>query len=286
MAKQKVDAYKVITDKVIAMLETHGSGWTKPWSDSLAGAPVSLSTGNPYRGINRLLLGLEGRSDTRWGTYKAWSEKGGQVRKGEKGTAVIFFKPLEIRGDDGEVEKKIPFARIYNVFNAEQVDGIELIQPEEFTPIELDQRCEDFVAATAAQIRFGGDSAFYSPVVDYIGMPRSEAFETTAGYYGVLLHELTHWTGHSTRCDRKILNSFGNEEYAFEELVAELGATFLCADLGIEIEPREDHAQYIASWLKALRNDKKLIVKAAKQAQLASEFLHGLQDDNQLAEAA
>lgn len=277
----RTDAYQTITDRVIEMMKTHGSKWTKPWVDSgLQGAPISVTTGDAYRGINRLLLAyFTPYTDARWGTYKAWNAKGAQVRKGEKGTQILFFKPLIIREDDG-TEKKIPMAKVYTVFNAEQCDNVpELPEVEPMTPTELLDHAEQFVQRTGANIELAGDVACYNPVHDRIRCPKPDQFHTTQGYYSTMLHELTHWTGHKSREDRNLLNSFGSADYAFEELVAELGATFLCADLGIEAEPREDHAQYLASWIKALKDDKKAIVKAAKLAQAAADHLHGLQVD-------
>jgi len=282
----RVDAYESITNRVIELIETHGSGWTKPWRDTgLGGAAISVTTGDCYRGINRLLLWLSPYSDSRWGTYKAWQAKGANVRKGEKGTQILFFKPLVIKQDDG-TEKQIPLAKIYTVFNAEQVEGCpELPQAEPLTPTELIDNAEQFVRGVGANINLGGDNACYIPSLDQIKVPHPDQFDATESYYGTVLHELVHWTGHKSRTDRNIANSYGSADYAFEELVAELGATFLCADLGVEQEPREDHAQYLASWLRVLRDDKRAIVKAAKLAQEAADFLHGAQDQQQ-AEAA
>lgn len=277
--KTRVDAYQIITDKVIAMIETHGANWTRPWASAgVGGAPVSVSTGDQYRGINRLMLGMSGFGDARWGTYNAWKAKGAQVRKGERGTQVLFFKPLSVTDRATGDERTIPMAKVYTVFNAEQVDGAPAVPAAApMTPKALYDHCEQFIAATGAVVRIGGDSACYSPVTDVIKCPHVDQFADVESYYGTLLHELTHWTGHKSRNDRDLLNKFGSADYAREELVAEMGAAFLCADLGLEPEPRADHAQYIAGWLKALRDDKRLIVKAAKQAQLAADYIHGLQ---------
>jgi len=155
----------------------------------------------------------------------------------------------------------------------------------ELTPTDLLDNAEAYVSNSGASITFGGDVACYSPVADKIKCPTPDQFDSTESYYGVLLHELVHWTGHKTRCNRDLLNSFGSEDYAKEELVAELGAAFLCSDLGITPEPRQDHAGYLASWLKVLKSDKKFIVRAATKAQAAIDHLNGLQA-NQSSEAA
>jgi antirestriction protein ArdC len=279
----RTDAYDSITSRVIEMMETHGAKWTQPWvSSGLATAPVSVTTGDAYRGINRLLLGFEGRADTRWGTYKAWAAKGAQVRNGEKGTQILFFKPLQVTDKQSGEEKKIRLAKVYTVFSAEQVEGApELPQVEPASPVELIDHAEHFLQTTGASISLGGDQACYSPLTDRISCPHPHQFHSAQGYYSTLLHELVHWTGHKSREARDQSGRFRSSDYAFEELVAELGATFLCADLGIESEPREDHAGYLASWLKVLRDDKRAIVKAAKLAQAAADHLHALQADQQ-----
>lgn len=292
--KPKFNAYQSITERVIRQLEkVESNGWTKSWvGDGIFGFNVSMSTGDAYRGINQLLLMFEGRSDARWGTYKAWAAAGAQVRKGEKGTQICFFNTLKKERTDGTVDQ-IPFLKLYTVFNAEQVDNAPAAEPRpEPTPIERMAAVDAWIKATDANIRHGGDVACYSPTLDLIQMPESEQFvDQTDGtraqnYYGVLLHELTHWTGHKSRCNRDFSGRFGDEAYAFEELIAELGATFACAALGIEAEPREDHAKYLKSWLKVLRGDNKAIVTAAKQAQLAFEFLDAFSTTEQAAKAA
>lgn len=284
--KKSVDHYQVITNKIIEMMETHGANWSKPWVESgMGGAPVSISTGNPYRGINWMLLGMAGYSDRRWGTFKAWQEKGASVRKGEKATSIVFFKQLEITDKDTNEQKNIPLLRAFSVFNAEQVEGAPEMDLPELTPTELLDHADAYVQNTGALITYGGDVACYSPVTDKIKCPTADQFHSTESYYGTLLHELVHWTGHKTRCNRDLLNTFGSEDYAKEELVAELGAAFLCCDLGITPEPRQDHAGYLAGWLKVLKSDKKFIVRAATKAQAAIDHLNGLQA-NRLIEAA
>lgn len=266
--------YETLTAKIIDQMETHGTGWTKQWV-SLGGAPQSISTGKAYTGINRLILGLSGHSDPRWGTYKAWAEKGCQVRKGEKATHALFFKAWETRDKATDEMVSIPLARSFAVFNAEQVDGADL---PELTPTDLVDDVESFIAKTGAVIRHGGDQACYMPSTDIIKCPLPEQFVSTEAYYAVLLHELSHWTGHKSRLDRQIANRFGSEDYAKEELIAEIASAFLCCDLGITSTPRDDHAQYLSSWLKVLRSDSRAIYTAARQAQAAAEFLHRTQE--------
>jgi antirestriction protein ArdC len=221
-----------------------------------------------------------------WASYKQWQGVDAQVRAGEKGTTIIYastFTPRDAEPDTAS----IPFIKSTKVFNAAQVDGYTA---EEAAPVSLVQRiknADQFIATTGADVRYGGDRAFYSPAQDFIGMPEPNSFkDTTTGtatenMYGTLLHELTHWTGHKARCDRKFDTRFGTSAYAAEELVAELGASFLCAGLEMSIEPRQDHAQYINSWLKLLKSDKRAIFTAASKASQAVEWLEQAQDEAQ-----
>lgn len=288
----KFDAYQSITDQIIGLIEEHGANWVKPWvgNGGTAKRPISISTGKPYQGCNPLLLWAAGFSDHRWGTYKAWQEKGCQVKAGQKaGAHIVFFKALDIKDKESGEDKTIPFLRTVAVFNAEQVDGAEpLVESAPESPAEADERVAaalTFARNTGANVNVvaGSDRAYYSPLSDKIVLPAITDFIGTAtssaqeAYAGTLLHELVHWSGHRSRLDRLKAASFGDEDYATEELVAELGATFLCADLQISAEPRPDHAQYLASWLKALKGDKRLIVRAASAASKAANFLHGLQ---------
>lgn len=288
----KFDAYQSITDQIIGLIEEHGAGWVKPWigNGGTAKRPISVSTGKAYQGINPILLWSAGFADHRWGTYKAWQDKGCQVRAGQKaGAYIVFFKALDIKDKESGEDKTIPFLRQIAVFNAEQVEGAEpLVESAPESPAEADERVKaalDFAHATGADIRVtaGSDRAFYRPstdtivvpaITDFVGTQTSSAQECFAG---TLLHELVHWTGSKGRLDRVKGTVFGDADYATEELVAELGATFLCADLQISAEPRPDHAQYLAAWLKALKGDKRLIVRAASAASKAANFLHGLQ---------
>jgi antirestriction protein ArdC len=288
--KPTLDIYAKVTTKIIADLERGNLTWLKPWQAGNPAGDISLprrSCGKAYRGINVVMLWAsaveQGFNSPLWITYKQAAELGAQVRKGEKGSPVVYADSFKKTGTDtkGEdVETTIPFLKAYTVFNAEQVDGL----PEHFytstTPISNDQpridALEQFFTATGAVIRHGGSKAYYSPSQDCVQMPEFAAFRDGESYYATLAHEITHWTSHPSRLDRQLGGKrFGDAGYAMEELVAELGAAFLCAELAITPETREDHAAYIATWLKVLRHDKRAIFTAASHAQRAADHLRG-----------
>lgn len=293
---QKFDIHQEITTRIVDAIETAGD-FRLPWIKSTVGSfarPVNITSKNPYNGVNVVSLWVSALAadypSNIWGTYRQWQEKGCQVRKGEKSSLVVFYKTFEVEGvneQTGEVEAgERMIARASRVFNAAQVEGFEIVAeelPEEptFNPIE---RAETFAAATGAQIEEGGDKACFIPSRDMIRMPDRRRFtgtETTTaaeGFYSTLAHELVHWSGAEKRLDRDLSGRFGDESYAIEELVAELGAAFLCADLGITPEPREDHACYIKNWLAVLKNDKKAIFTAAAKASQAVTWLRAHED--------
>lgn len=290
----KSDIYTKITDQIIAELEKGVRPWHKPWAAGHVAGPVSRplrGNGKPYSGINVIMLwptAMErGYSAPIWMTFKQAKELGAHVRKGEKGALVVYastFTKTEANENGEEVERDIPFLKGYTVFNVEQIDGL----PAHYTashaprlnPEQRIERAEAFFAATGADVRHGGDRAFYAPGPDFVQMPPFESFRNAGAYYGTLAHELTHWTRHKSRLDRDFgQKRFGDNAYAMEELVAELGAAFLCADLELVPQIRDDHAPYIAGWLKALKDDKRAIFTAASHAQKAADFLHGLQPD-------
>ena len=220
-----------------------------------------------------------------WMTYKQAEELGGQVGKGEKGSLVVFANRVTraVTDDKGDtVEKEIPFMKGYTVFNVEQIDGLPGHYYAAVPPVSHDvarlEEVDRFFAATGATIRHGGGQAFYSMDRDVVQMPEMPAFRDSENYYATLAHEMTHWTRHPSRLDRDMgRKRFGDAGYAMEELVAEIGAAFLCADLGITPETREDHAAYIGSWLKVLREDKRAIFTAASHAERAADHLHAYQ---------
>ena len=276
-----IDLYASVTDKIIAALEAGTAPWVCPWSKGQGSAlPANLASSRPYRGINVLLLNMQqmahGYPLNRWITFQQAKALGGSVRKGEHGTGIVFFKMLERdeAANDPGTRKVIPLLRSFTVFNADQVDGLpEALTaipapPEGWTPIAA---AEEVMARSGATIRHSGDRAFYRPADDLIYMPPREAFPNPSNYYATALHELTHWTGAESRCNRVLSSRLHIEAYAFEELVAEMGAAFLASHCGLPGELQ--HASYIASWLTALKNDKRLIFTASSLAQKAADFL-------------
>jgi len=250
--------------------------------------PVNAVTGKPYRGVNTVVLWVtaqaEGYPSAVWATYRQWAELGAQVRKGEQSSPVVFWKISDKEeGDDVEDgpedgRRSRMFARGYAVFNAAQVNGYAAPALPVLPEAERIGHAEAFFAATDIEVRHGGSRAYYRPSEDRVQMPPFEAFRDAVAYYATLAHETTHATGHPSRCARDLRGRFGEETYAAEELVAELGAAFLCADLALTSEPRPDHAAYVASWLKVLRGDKRAIFTAAAKAQAAADWMHARQD--------
>jgi len=287
----RIDVYSRVTNKILADLENGVRTWQKPWNASHTAGGITLPlrhNGTPYRGVNVLLLWCEamekGFNSPIWMTYKQASEIGAQVRKGEQGSLVVYadrFTKKETDDQGAESEREIPFMKGYTVFNVEQIDGLpaQYVAKTQESPVAMPriENAERFFAATGATIRHGGNQAFYSPTVDFVQMPPRETFKDAEAYSATLAHELTHWTAHPSRLARELGNRFGNEAYAAEELIAEMGSAFLCADLGITLEVREDHAAYLASWLKVLKADSRAIFTAAAQAQRAADYLHTLQ---------
>lgn len=291
--------YTEVTEKIVAMLETGTAPWHKPWSDGSAVIKRPLrSNGKAYKGINTLLLWSEteqhGYQSASWLTFAQAKKEGGHVKKGEKSTPVIFFKFIEIEDKETGEPKKIPLLNYYRVFNADQCENLPekyskkgvIVSPAMSNPDKPDEALESFLAGTQAVIRHGGNRAYFSPGNDYVQLPEFKFFESATRYYSVALHELTHWTGHKSRLDRIKATSFGSSDYAKEELVAELGAAFLCSELGINAEPREDHAHYLKSWLRVLKADNKAIFHAASQSESACEYLQSLQAGKSKQQAA
>lgn len=295
------DLYQSVTDRIVAALEAGTIPWHCPWNRSHGSlVPANVATGRPYRGMNVLLLNLVARSLgfplNRWLTYQQARSLGGNVRRDESGTQIVFFKLLDVENAKGDTHRAandeparrvVPLLRSFTVFNVAQVDGL----PEALTAVPAPpggwstvDAAEELLQHSGAVIRHGGNSAYYHPQGDYIQLPPPAAFPQASGYYGVALHELTHWTGHPSRCNRPLSGRQHIEAYAFEELVAEMGAAFLCSHCGIPGELQ--HAGYIASWLEALRNDKRLIFSAASLAQKAADFLLQPQIEAPLPQAA
>lgn len=291
---QRTDIYSRITDRIIEELANGVRPWMKPWNAANSNVRITRPLRHneqPYSGMNVLLLWSEqmsrGFASSMWMTFKQALELGAAVRKGETGSTVVFasrFTKAEADGKGGEVDREIPFLKTYCVFNVEQIDGLPDHYYHRSTPVldpigRIDQ-ADLFFRHTGAIIRHGGNQAFYAPGPDLIQMPPFETFKDAASYYATLSHEATHWTAPTKRVGRD-LSRYAKDrtERAREELIAELGSCFLCADLGIapELEPRPDHASYLQSWLKVLADDKRAIFQAAAHAQRAVAYLHDLQ---------
>ncbi|RVG42414.1 ArdC family protein [Sinorhizobium meliloti] len=281
------DTYQRITGTIIEQLEAGTKPWIRPWRGNSRGSLVPRrATGEAYRGINVLMLWLAselaGYEENTWMTYRQAQDLGGQVRKGEKGSLVVkygTFTPKEREDDD---ERAIPYLKGYTVFNVEQIENLpdRFYRPVEelpAAPVPHLETVEAFVRNTGAAITYGGTTACYRPAPDDILMPDRARFVDEVHLYSTLLHELSHWSGAKHRLDRDLSGRFGSESYAIEELVAELSASFLCADLGVAHDPRDNTATYLESWLQALKNDKRAIISAAARAQEAADYLHGLQ---------
>lgn len=286
------DVYQMVTDTIVQQLEAGTVPWHRSWQggpDANFAMPLNATTGKDYRGINILLLWsaniAKQYNTNEWASFKQWNSKGETIRKDEKGSLIVKYDTFEVERDD-EI-KKIPFLKSYRVFNRCQLASYNPEAKEPSEPkqslVERIKHVDGFIKNTKARISFDGTNPCYRPATDSIHMPIDADFLPTAGatatenFYAVLTHELTHWTGHTTRLDRKIKNRYGNELYAGEELVAELGAAFLCASLQITNHPKPDHASYIASWLQAMKEDKYAITAAASAASKAVDYLNALQ---------
>jgi len=296
MQNERQDVYTRVTSKIIADLEQGVRTWMKPWNAGNTGGRIMRPlrfNGMPYSGINILMLWAEsvmqGFASPTWMTFWQASELKAHVRKGEKGSLVVYANSITRteEGEQGEEsEREIHYMKGYTVFNVEQIEGLPEIyyaKPEvTTTPVERIAKAEAFFAATKADVRYRGDRAFYAAEGDYIQMPVIEAFRDPESFYATLAHESAHWTKHPSRLDRDFgRKQWGDEGYAREELVAELASAFLCADLELTPEVRDDHASYIANWLTVLKNDKRAIFSAASHAQKAVDFLHGLSGRNE-----
>ena len=271
--------YQDVTDSIIKQLEAGAVPWVKPWkADSTA--DKNIISQKAYQGINRLILGMssmvQGFDNPAWASYKQWESLGANVRKGEKGTRIVFFSPITKENKTTGETEQYAVLKAYTVFNAAQIEGLEIVAAEPLPAAEFtaNQLAEERIVKTGAAISHGGDAAFYAPSVDRIQLPHKASFDCESSYYATAFHELTHWAGAESRLDRTKGKRFADPAYAFEELVAEMGAAFLCQDYGIQGELR--HAGYIQSWLKACRDDNRAIFKAAALAQKAADYINSL----------
>ncbi len=298
----KTDVYERVTAQIVATLEQGVRPWLQPWSAGhAAGRIIRPLRGNgvPYQGINVFMLWgaavEKGYAAPIWLTFKQALDLGGAVRKGERASPVVFASTISRTETDEKTgqdqDREIPFMKSYSVFNVEQIDGL----PPDFyapaaprlDPVHRLDSAEGFFAATGATVRHGSNRAYYNVSNDFVQMPPFEAFRDVESYYATLAHEMTHWTNHGSRLDRSFgRKRFGDEGYAMEELVAELGAAFLCAELDLTPEPRPDHAAYIDSWLKVLKGDSRAIFTAASHAQRAADFLNRFSNNQAAARSA
>jgi antirestriction protein ArdC len=289
LSESKSDVFTSITAKIVAAIEAGAGEFAMPWHGSILSPafPVNAATDKPYRGVNILALWAEATFKRYisgyWASYRQWQQLGAQVRKGEHGSLIVFYKKVEQeqlalkQEDEGGLPRFV--ARASHVFNAGQVDGWQAPIPKLKSEVQISKEIAAFIEATGADIRHGVHMARYCRDLDCIEMPNPEMFigtstsSPTEAYHAVLLHELTHWSGAEHRLNREFGKRFGDHAYAFEELVAELGAAFLCSAFRITNEPRPDHAAYVSSWLDILNRDTKAVFTAASRAQEAVEYL-------------
>lgn len=271
---------KEISDKIISAMESGELPWIKPWSGIGGGnMPRNAVSRRAYSGANVALLWLasdeKGYSSNRWLTYKQAQEAGGNVRKGEKSTTIVYASTFEKENDKGEKDV-IPFLKAFPVFALEQCEGLDhmIEKPAIVSNNQRDGDCEAFLASSGAIIRHGEGRAYYNHSQDFIMLPPFETFTSSNGYYATALHELVHWSGHEKRANRQFGKRFGDQAYAAEELVAELGAAFMCAEFGFDAVTQ--HAAYIQNWIKLLKDDSRAFVTAASKASAAVEYLRGL----------
>jgi len=285
------DVYKKVTDQIIKRMQEGKFSWKRPWSS--IGVPMNYVTKKGYRGINAFITSFADFKSPFWLTMKQANKLGGKVIKGEKATTVVYWKILNIERENkvtGENEtKRIPLLRYYNIFNAEQIEGVEFKEIEGNENIGTVETLEEIFnnMPNKPVQKEGGDRAYYNPTLDYIKLPVKKAFDSTEKYYSTLAHELVHSTGHTDRLNRATVMSgtfFENHDYSFEELIAEIGASFLSAIGGINNEDTEKNSvAYLQSWIRALQNDSKLIFKASTQAQKAVDYILGKLEDEETA---
>jgi antirestriction protein ArdC len=289
-SQERGDIYSRITANIIAAIEAGTGEFRMPWhhDGGNTSRPVNVTSNKPYRGVNTLALwaaaAQAGYSGGVWGTWQQWNSRGAHVRRGEHGTAIVFWKigTREDRSEDGEEADRDNgchrvFARSYTVFHSAQVDGYTPPAVPMLADDERIEQAERFCANLGVEVRHGGDRAFYTPAGDFVQIPDFQRFHDAVSYYAVLLHECGHASAAKHRLDRDLSGRFGTEAYAMEECTVELLSALICADLSISVEPRPDHAAYIASWLKVLRADPRAIFTASSKAQQAADWMHARQ---------
>jgi antirestriction protein ArdC len=284
----RTNLYYDITDKIIAELEEGRLPWVQPWGTAAVQAPLAMpcnaSTVRQYSGINVLILWgaviQQGYPTQHWLTFRQALSLGGNVRKGERGTTVVYadrFTPEDEKRrakETGEDASSIPFLKRFTVFNAAQCEGLPdgiAVEAPPPPPALIEPRVEELIAATGIDFRIGGNRAFYVPALDYVQVPPPQAYFEPINWHRTALHEMGHATGHASRLGRDFSGGFGTKKYAFEELIAEISSAFCCASLGIV--PTVRHADYVGAWLEVLREDSRAIVRAASQASKAADWL-------------
>ena len=269
--------YEEITQNIIRAIEDGSAKYEMPWHQVGNPIPRNALTSKSYRGINVLSLWAsalsKGYTEGEWATYRQWEELGCQVKRGERSSPIVFWDSYVEDTQDGEDTVSRSFAKRYNVFNCAQVEGFCRSPLPERHISPQNPQVEAFFAQLGSDIRIGGNDAGYSKSGDFIRIPKLEQFGESKGYYCVLAHEHVHWSGHESRLNRDLSGRFGDASYAMEELIAELGAAFLCPLIGVQSDPRTDHAGYVASWLNVLKKDNRAIFAAASAAQKAADYL-------------
>lgn len=285
-------AKEIVTQIIEALESGQADGsWSKPWTNIGTGQRNAF-TKRAYRGFNVIWLSFvamqNGYQSSHWATFNAWKKAGYKVKKGSKSTPICFWQKntyTKTLKDGTEEEREGFLFKVYNVFNADCVEGWE--EPTvDLEPTQTLKHCEATIDATGANIQYGGDRAFFSPSTDHIQMPLIDQFDTSENFYATAFHELIHWTGADSRLKREFGKRFGDEAYAFEELVAELGAAFLTAEHGIDTITRDSHAKYIKSWIKTLKDDPKALWTAGSKAQAAADYILEFSEAEELNEAA
>jgi antirestriction protein ArdC len=281
-----IRSYERITNHIVGLLEQGTVPWHKPWSVT-TGLPRNLVTKKPYRGINPFLLMSMGYESPHWLTFRQAIQLGGSVKKGEKACPVVFWKPMEMTDKESGEMEKIPLLRLYYVFNVAQCEGLKNAPAAEVDTFAVTEAAE--IVAQMPQppvIKHGMSHAYYTPINDMVGMPERKRFDTEDAYHATLFHELVHSTGHEKRLKRLSIterNGFGSDPYCKEELIAELGAAYICGHAGIVERTIDNSAAYLEGWLKQLKRDKTLIVYAAAQAQKAADFILGYKPESEAA---
>lgn len=271
---------EIITQRFIELLEKGVTPWKKTWNSNQRDFAKNIISNKEYQGINFFMTNFSDYESEKWGTFKQIKSIGGKVKKGEKGTPIVFYSIMEKEQEEKEEKKTIPFLRMSYVFNIEQCEGLENEKTEvetfEHDPID---RCENIINSfpvTFPEVRHEKQSAFYSPSLDYINLPEKSLFPKVEEYYSTYFHEAIHATGHKMRLDREGVSGisyFGDSTYSKEELIAELGSAFLCAKAGIDDETQNQSASYLYGWIKVLKENPKILLQSSSQAQKAVDYL-------------